>query len=83
MLIIPMKGGALGGLVDNPFGTGYGRGVDEGRDEDDWVCLKDKISGHNFFKLLNFLLSTNIRLLLSFSLISQIIFTQLTIIIIY
>lgn len=56
MLIIPTQGGALGGLIDNPFGTGYGRGVDEGRDEDDWVCLKDKISGHQqllFFILQN------------------------------
>jgi len=48
-----IKGGALGGLIDNPFGTGYGRGVDEGRDEDDWVCLKDKPKYDRIFNDLN------------------------------
>merc|ERR1719234_1385449 len=46
-------GGALGQLVDNPFGAGYGRGVDEGRDEDDWICSKDKPKYDRIFNDLN------------------------------
>ena len=36
------QGGALGQLVDNPFGAGYGTGALEGCDEDEWVVSKDK-----------------------------------------
>jgi len=46
-------GGALGQLVDNPFGAGYGRGVDEGRDEDDWICARDKPKYDRIFNDLN------------------------------
>ena len=40
----PIKqGGALGQLVDNPFGAGYGQGALEGCDEDEWVVSRDKL----------------------------------------
>jgi len=38
----PIKGGALGQLIDNPFGAGYGQGALEGCDEDEWVVSRDK-----------------------------------------
>lgn len=49
-----IKGGALGQLIDNPFGDGYGKGVNEGCDEqDEWVVSKDKSKYDRIFNELN------------------------------
>jgi hypothetical protein len=48
-----IKGGALGQLVDNPFGQGCGVGALEGADEEEWVVTKDKPKYDKIFQDLN------------------------------
>ena len=49
----PVKGGAFEGMEDSPFGVGRGEGVDEGRDDEEWIVAKDKYKYDDQFAELN------------------------------
>lgn len=49
----PVQGGALNGLVNNPFGHGRGEGADAGSLQVDWVVEKDRFKFDNIFNQLN------------------------------
>jgi len=48
-----VKGGAFEGVNESPFGIGKGEGVDEGRDDEEWIVTKDKYKYDEDFQTLN------------------------------
>ena len=48
-----VKGGAFENMDDSPFGVGRGEGVDEGRDEEEWIVAKEKYKYDEQFEELN------------------------------
>jgi len=50
---LEIKGGVIGNMKDNPFGTkGYGEGVYAGVDEEDWIVNENKAKYDEIFKTL-------------------------------
>lgn len=48
-----INAGAMGGAENTPFLVGSGEGVDEGRDDSDWIVAKDKPKYDEVFYTLN------------------------------